>query len=37
MVCAEIDRTTVTIDIEGSPLQFIATGEVVRFDGFLRL
>ncbi len=37
MVCAEIDRTTVAIDIEGSPLQFIATGEVVRFDGFLRL
>ncbi|MDE6712082.1 MAG: type I DNA topoisomerase, partial [Alistipes sp.] len=37
MVCAEIDRTTVTIDIEGSSLQFIATGEVVRFDGFLRL
>ena len=37
MVCAEIDRTTVTIDIAGSPLQFVATGEVVRFDGFLRL
>jgi len=37
MVCAEIDRTTVTIDIEGSPLQFTATGEAIRFDGFLRL
>ncbi len=37
MVCAEIDRTTITIDIAGSPLQFVATGEVVRFDGFLRL
>ena len=37
MVCAELDRTTVTIDIAGSPLQFVATGEVIRFDGFLRL
>ena len=37
MVCAELDRTTVNIDIAGSPLQFVATGEVVRFDGFLRL
>lgn len=37
MVCAELDRTTVVIDIEGSSQQFVATGEVVRFDGFLRL
>ena len=37
MVCAEIDRTTVTIDISGSEQQFVATGEVIRFDGFLRL
>ena len=37
MVCAEIDRTTVTIDISGSDQQFVATGEVIRFDGFLRL
>ncbi len=37
MVCAELDRTTVTIDIADSPLQFVATGEVIRFDGFLRL
>ncbi|WP_418983518.1 type I DNA topoisomerase [Alistipes sp.] len=37
MVCAELDRTTVAIDISGSSLQFVATGEVVRFDGFLRL
>lgn len=37
MVCAEIDRTTVTIEIEGSDRQFAATGEVIRFDGFLRL
>ena len=37
MVCAEIDRTTVAIDISGAPQQFVATGEVIRFDGFLRL
>ena len=37
MVCAELDRTTITIDIEGSNLQFIAQGEVIRFDGFLKL
>ena len=37
MVCAELDRTSIVIDISGSSLQFVATGEVVRFDGFLRL
>lgn len=37
MVCAELDRTTITIDMSGSKQQFIAQGEVVRFDGFLRL
>ncbi len=37
MVPAEIDRTSITINISNSDLQFIATGEVVRFDGFLRL
>ena len=37
MVCAELDRTSVVIDISSSSLQFVATGEVVRFDGFLRL
>ena len=37
MVCAEIDRTTVAIDVSGVPQQFVATGEVIRFDGFLRL
>ncbi len=37
MVCAEIDRTTVVIDMSGDARQFVATGEVVRFDGFLRL
>ena len=37
MVCAELDRTTVVIDMSGSSQQFVATGEVIRFDGFLRL
>ena len=37
MVPAELDRTTVVIDIKGQSHQFTATGEVVRFDGFLRL
>ena len=37
MVCAELDRTTITIDMSGSKHQFVAQGEVVRFDGFLRL
>ncbi|HJA97860.1 MAG TPA: type I DNA topoisomerase [Candidatus Alistipes faecavium] len=37
MVCAELDRTTVTIDISGSEYQFVAQGEEIRFDGFLRL
>ncbi|MEG2490963.1 MAG: type I DNA topoisomerase [Alistipes sp.] len=37
MVHAELDRTTIAIEMEGSLLQFVATGEVIRFDGFLRL
>lgn len=37
MVNAELDRTTVVIDMSGSSQQFVATGEVIRFDGFLRL
>jgi len=37
MVCAEVDRTTINIAISGEQLQFNASGEVVRFDGFLRL
>ncbi len=37
MVCAELDRTTITIDCSTSKEQFVAQGEVVRFDGFLRL
>ena len=37
MVAAEVDRTTIAIDMDGTEWQFAATGEVVRFDGFLRL
>ena len=37
MVPAEMDRTTVVIEADQQQGQFTATGEVVRFDGFLRL
>ena len=37
MVAAEIDRTIITIDMNDGEAQFIATGEVIRFDGFLKL
>ncbi len=37
MVSAKLNRTTITIDISGSKYNFIATGEVLLFDGFLRL
>lgn len=32
---AELEKTTVTIDISQAPEKFIATGEVLIFDGFL--
>jgi len=34
---AEIEKTTVTIDISTVPEKFIASGEVLIFDGFLRV
>jgi DNA topoisomerase-1 len=34
---AEIDRTVVRIDVSGSRDHFAATGEVIRFPGFLKL
>lgn len=37
MADAEIERTTAQIDISGRPERFVATGEVITFDGFLRL
>ena len=37
MADAQIDKTTVTINIEGTETKFIATGEVITFDGFLKV
>ena len=37
MADAELERTQVTISIEGKEETFIANGEVVKFDGFLRI
>ena len=37
MADALIDKTTVTIDIDGNQAKFIANGEVVTFDGFLKV
>ena len=34
---AKLEKTTVTIGVSGSDLAFIATGEVLTFDGFLRV
>ena len=37
MVPAELDRTQIVIDLTKRTEQFVAQGEVVRFDGFMRL
>ena len=37
MADAELEKTTVTIKISGSENSFVATGEVVKFDGFLKV
>ncbi|HMM11641.1 MAG TPA: type I DNA topoisomerase [Bacteroidales bacterium] len=37
MADARLERTVVTINISTSPRHFVATGEVVLFDGFLKL
>jgi DNA topoisomerase-1 len=37
MADAEIEKTTVTINMNNSPVAFEANGEVITFDGFLRL
>lgn len=38
MADAELERTTVTINIfEGEDLKFVSNGEVITFDGFLRV
>ena len=37
MADAEVEKTTVTIAISNETETFTATGEVVKFDGFLRV
>ncbi len=37
MADAEMEKTTATITISGRDEQFVATGEVVKFDGFLKV
>ncbi len=37
MVPAELDRTQIVIDLKNRKEQFVAQGEVLRFDGFMRL
>ncbi len=37
MADAELEKTTARIEISGRPEHFTATGEVITFDGFLRL
>ena len=37
MADAELEKTTATINISGREEQFIATGEVLKFDGFLKV
>ena len=34
---AQLEKTTVTIDVSTVPDKYIATGEVIKFDGFLKL
>ncbi len=34
---AEIEKTTATVTVSGSPRQLIASGEVILFDGFLKV
>jgi len=34
---AQLEKTTVTVDISTVPEKFVATGEVIKFDGFLKL
>lgn len=37
MADAELEKTTATICIDGQKAQFIASGEVIKFDGFLKV
>ena len=33
----QIEKTTISIDMNNSPVTFQANGEVIKFDGFLRV
>ena len=37
MADAELEKTTIDIQIDNSPLTFVAQGEVIKFDGFLKV
>jgi DNA topoisomerase-1 len=37
MADAEVEKTTILINMNNSPVNFQATGEVIKFDGFLRV
>ncbi|MBO7506534.1 MAG: type I DNA topoisomerase [Paludibacteraceae bacterium] len=37
MADAELERTIVTVNISGEKLRFVAEGEVLKFDGFLKV
>ena len=37
MADAQVEKTTVTINISGDEAQFVTNGEVVRFDGFMKV
>ena len=37
MADAEIEKTTATVQISGQDAAFVATGEVIKFDGFLKV
>ena len=37
MADAQLEKTTITIDVNNSSYKFVANGEVVTFDGFLKV
>jgi DNA topoisomerase-1 len=37
MADAQVEKTTISIDMNNSPVTFTATGEVIKFDGFLKV
>ncbi len=37
MADAQLEKTVVTIDVDGAEEKFIASGEVVKFDGFIKV